>query len=373
MNFDDYVAHDALGLAALVASGEVSATELLDTACTRADGDDVRDVVALGGLSLRGVGLAGGLGAEGDGEVDVEGGEGFARVARESLDSGGGFGADAFAGLGSLGGQGDGDADGVVADGAAFHGVERDEVALELGVVDRAQGGEDVFFGQGHRSAFSIGKVGSRWYADRAGGSVAEGGDCDRRGGEAGDLGEDAGGFVGGDHAVEAEGDGAELGGDEDLGPVGVEVAFAVFEADVVELERGGVHAFGFDDAHAVGGAVEEEVALGVAGLAVVGGEGGEVGGGHGPVGVDVADPHAVAAGHHRQPRSGALADVLEANTRYELSVQIGNIASGTATSNTFFPLNEICGGFFFGAFNIMLAIENMPGLQSLSLKTPVS
>lgn len=38
------------------------------------------------------------------------------------------------------------------------------------------------------------------------------------------------------------------------------------------------------------------------------------------------------------------LADVLEANTRYELSVQIGNIASGTATSNTFFPLNGFPG-----------------------------
>eukprot|EP00752_Nemacystus_decipiens_P003780 g3480.t1 len=36
----------------------------------------------------------------------------------------------------------------------------------------------------------------------------------------------------------------------------------------------------------------------------------------------------------------------------------------------TFFPLNEICGGFFFGAFNIMLAIEDMPGMQSLYLKT---
>lgn len=39
----------------------------------------------------------------------------------------------------------------------------------------------------------------------------------------------------------------------------------------------------------------------------------------------------------------------------------------------TFFPLNEICGGFFFGAFNIMLAIEDMPGMQSLYLKTQVS
>lgn len=38
----------------------------------------------------------------------------------------------------------------------------------------------------------------------------------------------------------------------------------------------------------------------------------------------------------------------------------------------TFFPLNEICGGFFFGAFNIMLAIEDMPGIQSLYLKTHV-
>ncbi|CAM9258258.1 unnamed protein product [Pylaiella littoralis] len=36
----------------------------------------------------------------------------------------------------------------------------------------------------------------------------------------------------------------------------------------------------------------------------------------------------------------------------------------------TFFPLNEICGGFFFGAFNIMLAIEDAAGLQSLYLKT---
>ncbi|CAB1120657.1 unnamed protein product [Ectocarpus sp. CCAP 1310/34] len=36
----------------------------------------------------------------------------------------------------------------------------------------------------------------------------------------------------------------------------------------------------------------------------------------------------------------------------------------------TFFPLNEICGGFFFGAFNILLAIEDMPGMQSLYLKT---
>lgn len=38
----------------------------------------------------------------------------------------------------------------------------------------------------------------------------------------------------------------------------------------------------------------------------------------------------------------------------------------------TFFPLNEICGGFFFGAFNIMLAIEDAAGLQSLYLKTQV-
>lgn len=38
----------------------------------------------------------------------------------------------------------------------------------------------------------------------------------------------------------------------------------------------------------------------------------------------------------------------------------------------TYFPLNEICGGFFFGAFNIMLAIEDAPGLQSLYLKTQV-
>lgn len=38
----------------------------------------------------------------------------------------------------------------------------------------------------------------------------------------------------------------------------------------------------------------------------------------------------------------------------------------------TFFPLNEICGGFFFGAFNIMVAIEDMPGMQSLYLKTQV-
>lgn len=38
----------------------------------------------------------------------------------------------------------------------------------------------------------------------------------------------------------------------------------------------------------------------------------------------------------------------------------------------TYFPLNEICGGFFFGAFNILLAIEDMPGMQSLYLKTHV-
>lgn len=38
------------------------------------------------------------------------------------------------------------------------------------------------------------------------------------------------------------------------------------------------------------------------------------------------------------------LTDVLEANTNYELSVQIGNIASGTATSTTFFPLNGFPG-----------------------------
>lgn len=38
----------------------------------------------------------------------------------------------------------------------------------------------------------------------------------------------------------------------------------------------------------------------------------------------------------------------------------------------TYFPLNEICAGFFFGAFNIMAAIEDMPGLQSLYAKTQV-
>lgn len=38
----------------------------------------------------------------------------------------------------------------------------------------------------------------------------------------------------------------------------------------------------------------------------------------------------------------------------------------------TYFPLNEICGGFFFGGFNIMLAIEDAAGMQSLYLKTQV-
>ncbi len=38
------------------------------------------------------------------------------------------------------------------------------------------------------------------------------------------------------------------------------------------------------------------------------------------------------------------LGDALEVNTHYELSVQIGNIASGTATSTTFFPLNGFPG-----------------------------
>jgi len=37
MEFDDYVRHDATGLAALVAGGEVSAAELLETAAARAD------------------------------------------------------------------------------------------------------------------------------------------------------------------------------------------------------------------------------------------------------------------------------------------------------------------------------------------------
>lgn len=41
-------------------------------------------------------------------------------------------------------------------------------------------------------------------------------------------------------------------------------------------------------------------------------------------------------------------------------------------TTFTYFPLNEICAGFFFGAFNIMAAIEDMAGLQSLYVKTQV-
>lgn len=41
-------------------------------------------------------------------------------------------------------------------------------------------------------------------------------------------------------------------------------------------------------------------------------------------------------------------------------------------TDFTYFPLNEICAGFFFGAFNIMAAIEDMAGLQSLYVKTQV-
>ena len=36
IGFDDYVAHDALGLAKLVADGDVRAAELLETAITRA-------------------------------------------------------------------------------------------------------------------------------------------------------------------------------------------------------------------------------------------------------------------------------------------------------------------------------------------------
>lgn len=41
-------------------------------------------------------------------------------------------------------------------------------------------------------------------------------------------------------------------------------------------------------------------------------------------------------------------------------------------TTFTYFPLNEICAGFFFGSFNLMAAIEDMAGLQSLYLKTQV-
>ena len=41
-------------------------------------------------------------------------------------------------------------------------------------------------------------------------------------------------------------------------------------------------------------------------------------------------------------------------------------------TTFTYFPLNEICGGFFFGSFNILTALEDMSGLQSLYLKTQV-
>ena len=41
-------------------------------------------------------------------------------------------------------------------------------------------------------------------------------------------------------------------------------------------------------------------------------------------------------------------------------------------TTFTYFPLNEICAGFFFGSFNILMALEDMPALQSLYLKTQV-
>lgn len=38
----------------------------------------------------------------------------------------------------------------------------------------------------------------------------------------------------------------------------------------------------------------------------------------------------------------------------------------------TYYPLNEICGGFFFGTFNMLTAVKDMDGLHSLYAKTQV-
>lgn len=39
----------------------------------------------------------------------------------------------------------------------------------------------------------------------------------------------------------------------------------------------------------------------------------------------------------------------------------------------TYFPLNEICAGFFFGGFSITRALEDVFSLQSLYAKTQVN
>ncbi len=241
---------------------------LADTAFAGTDGDDVGDVVTFGGLLLGGVALGGVATCEPNGEADFEGGESFAGVAGEFFDGASGLGADSLAGFGTRGGEGDGDTDGVVADGAAFDGVERDEVALELGVFDGAEGGEDVVFGKGHRCGAPSGKL-AQDGTHRGCGVLClklflgiERGDLDGVGGETFEFHELAGVRGRGDHAVEAEGDSPEFGGDEDFSAVSVEVVLAVFEADVIKVEGLGVHAPGGDDAHAVGGAVEEHACV---------------------------------------------------------------------------------------------------------------
>ncbi|CAM9925669.1 unnamed protein product, partial [Laminaria digitata] len=71
--------------------------------------------------------------------------------------------------------------------------------------------------------------------------------------------------------------------------------------------------------------------------------------------------------------RAAAVRDAGAKVLCYIESDKYGNdlaLLEEVVTTFTYFPLNEICAGFFFGSFNILTALEDMTALQSLYLKT---